>query len=184
MSDIKAEVRQVPCNQIVWQLCNVSLQAGQAFSNAVDASQTCDKRCVLHVSKDPLGRQQHLHTDVHALPDSCCWGERLRSLFRSTAVRARPGTCLSPVSSIHVIWRRCAFVSRAASGAGSAGMSAPRSLHRRGLPGSGATPLMQSLQIQVAAQGAPAFGRSHYKLLLLSPFQGPALPPEQPFLIG
>ena len=108
MSDIKAEVRQVPCNQIVWQLCNVSLQAGQAFSNAVDASQTCDKRCVLHVSKDPLGRQQHLHTDVHALPDSCCWGERLRSLFRSTAVRARPGTCLSPVSSIHVIWRRCA----------------------------------------------------------------------------
>ncbi len=35
-------------------------------------------------------------------------GERLRSLFRSAAVRARPGICLSPVPSIHVTWRRCA----------------------------------------------------------------------------
>ena len=35
-------------------------------------------------------------------------GERLRSLFRSEAVRARSGTCLSPVPSIHFTWRRCA----------------------------------------------------------------------------
>ncbi len=74
LSDIKAEVRQVPSNQIVWQLCRVSVQGGQAFSNRVDAFQTCDTRCVLHLSKEPSGRQQHLHTHMHALPDSCCWG--------------------------------------------------------------------------------------------------------------
>ncbi len=74
LSDIKAEVRQVPSNQVVWQLCHVSVQGGQAFSNMVDAFETCDTTCVLHLSKEPSGHQEHLHTLVHALPDSWCWG--------------------------------------------------------------------------------------------------------------
>ncbi len=73
LHNITAEVGQVPSNQIVWHCCRVSLQGEQALRDGIDASQACDVGCVLHLSKEPVGHQQNLHTGVHALPDSCCW---------------------------------------------------------------------------------------------------------------